>query len=194
MRTFFFPLLLALSGCAGVTFDPDATKIHFYWPATGTVSQGFYGNKISGEWPGMYYDEHDDYKFFGGSGRMHRGVDIVNTQGTAVIAAEGGIARRYDWDQKNNYGNRVVIDHQNGYFTLYAHLIRIIVPDGKQVSKGEHIGDMGTTGNSTGPHLHFEIRHSANADRLDSPHFIPVNANDRVTAGNIIPYYYPAVK
>jgi len=88
----------------------------------------------------------------------HTGVDLDWRNGTDIIAADGGtvVATSYGWG--GGYGNHIIIDHGNGYQTLYAHLSRIDVAQGARVEKGQHIAVMGTTGNSTGVHLHFEVR------------------------------------
>ena len=88
----------------------------------------------------------------------HTGIDLDWRNGTDIIAADGGtvVAASYGWG--GGYGNHIIIDHGNGYQTLYAHLSVIAVNLGQNVSRGEHIGTMGTTGNSTGVHLHFEVR------------------------------------
>lgn len=89
--------------------------------------------------------------------RMHNGVDIAAPTGTAVYAsAEGEILRI--GRQPDGYGNFIEIRHPNGMTTLYAHLSRIDVASGDRVLAGERIGLVGSTGYSTGPHLHFEVR------------------------------------
>jgi len=90
-----------------------------------------------------------------GTSRFHNGIDIANSTGTAVTAAmEGTIVDR---GYNESAGNYVVMTHVGGYTTLYAHLDRVLVKVGKWVNEGEKIGEMGTTGYSTGPHLHFSI-------------------------------------
>lgn len=86
----------------------------------------------------------------------HPGIDLPNPAEPPVVASDGGVVTYAGWDS-TGYGNRVDIDHGNGYTTRYAHLSNIYVVDGQRVSKGESIGQMGNTGRSTGPHLHFEI-------------------------------------
>lgn len=89
--------------------------------------------------------------------RMHNGVDIAAPTGTAVYSsAEGEILRI--GRQPDGYGNFIEIRHPNGMTTLYAHLSRIDVASGDRVLAGERIGLVGSTGYSTGPHLHFEVR------------------------------------
>ncbi len=89
--------------------------------------------------------------------RMHKGVDIAAPQGTAVYsAAEGEILRI--GRQPEGYGNFIEMRHPNGMTTMYAHLSRIDVASGDRVLAGERIGLVGSTGYSTGPHLHFEVR------------------------------------
>lgn len=89
--------------------------------------------------------------------RNHDGVDIAAPQGTGIfVAAEGSVIRTgYD---AAGYGRFVEIRHPNGMSTLYAHLSRVDVASGDRVAGGERIGLVGSTGRSTGPHLHFEVR------------------------------------
>lgn len=88
----------------------------------------------------------------------HPGIDIPNRSAPAVVASDGGVVALAGWPDNWGYGNRIVIDHGNGYQTLYAHLSNIYVGAGQRVSRGQAIGQMGSTGRSTGVHLHFEIR------------------------------------
>ncbi len=91
-----------------------------------------------------------------GDGRNHKGIDIASPSGTPIYAAQTGtvVTSRYS----NSYGNYVVIDHGNGYKTLYAHCSRLLVSVGETVNQGEVIALVGTTGISTGNHLHFEVQ------------------------------------
>jgi murein DD-endopeptidase MepM/ murein hydrolase activator NlpD len=89
--------------------------------------------------------------------RWHTGIDIANSKGTHVFAADRGYVRQAGWT-KMGYGVLVIIDHGNGYWTYYGHLSAVWVYAGQYVEKGQRIGDIGNTGRSTGPHLHFEIR------------------------------------
>jgi len=104
---------------------------HFVWPVQGVVSQRYRDN--------------------------HRAIDIAADLGTPVVAADNGTVILAGWNDQG-YGWRVVIDHGNDYVTLYAHLSNYYVSVGDVVEKGEVIGAVGFTGNSTGPHLHFELR------------------------------------
>ena len=103
----------------------------FVWPASGSISQNF-----------AWY---------------HKGIDIANRGLPDVLAADSGRVIVAGWPDSYGYGNRVIIDHGNGYKTLYGHLSRIYVVSGQTVSRGAAIGKMGSTGRSTGPHLHFEV-------------------------------------
>ena len=89
--------------------------------------------------------------------RQHKGVDIAAPQGTSVfVASEGEVARTgYD---AGGYGRFIEVRHPNGMSTLYAHLSRVDVARGDRLGSGERIGLVGSTGRSTGPHLHFEVR------------------------------------
>lgn len=102
----------------------------FVWPTTGYVTQA--------------------YK------PLHRALDIARGIGTPIKAADNGYVVVAGWSNAG-YGNYVVIDHNNGYQTLYAHMSRIFVKAGDVVGQGAVIGHMGSTGRSTGPHLHFEV-------------------------------------
>ncbi|HBI27996.1 MAG TPA: metalloendopeptidase, partial [Peptococcaceae bacterium] len=88
-------------------------------------------------------------------GGFHSGLDIGAGQGAAVGAAAGGTVSSAGW--QGGYGNYVLINHGNGVSTRYAHLSSINVSSGQSVSSGQLIGRVGSTGNSTGPHLHFEV-------------------------------------
>lgn len=103
----------------------------FRWPTTGPISQGAH--------------------------RYHMALDIAVPFGTPILAADGGQVVEAGWNN-SGYGNLVVIDHQNGYKTYYAHLSDFAVQVGATVNQGSLIGQVGSTGNSSGPHLHFEIR------------------------------------
>ncbi|MCL2285666.1 MAG: peptidoglycan DD-metalloendopeptidase family protein [Firmicutes bacterium] len=86
----------------------------------------------------------------------HSGIDIPAPGGTRIIAAEAGVVTLAQWH--GGFGLTVIIDHGNGYSTLYAHNFRNRVSVGQRVTRGQHIADVGTTGVSTGNHLHFEVR------------------------------------
>ena len=103
----------------------------FAWPTAGVITQNF-----------AWY---------------HKGLDIANPGSPAVLAADAGRVVVSGWPDNSGYGNRVVIDHGNGYKTLYAHLSKIYVVANQTVKRGDPIGQMGSTGRSTGTHLHFEI-------------------------------------
>ncbi|MEM9767209.1 MAG: M23 family metallopeptidase, partial [Cyanobacteria bacterium P01_D01_bin.71] len=89
-------------------------------------------------------------------GRMHRGVDIAGPVGTPIYAAGAGVVVTSGWNS-GGYGNMVDIRHPDGSLTRYAHNSRLMVSPGQQVRQGQQIAEMGSTGYSTGPHLHFEI-------------------------------------
>ena len=87
----------------------------------------------------------------------HPGIDVANRAAPGIAASDGGKVIVAGWPDGSGYGNRVVLDHGNGYQTLYAHLSNVYVTSGQTVSRGQVIGQMGSTGRSTGTHLHFEI-------------------------------------
>ncbi|HQQ67376.1 MAG TPA: M23 family metallopeptidase [Candidatus Cloacimonadota bacterium] len=88
---------------------------------------------------------------------FHQGIDIANAAGTPIYATASGKVIRADFD--SGYGKRITIDHGNGYRSLYAHLYNQLVQEGEEVEKGQIIALMGSTGLSTGPHLHYEVQY-----------------------------------
>lgn len=92
----------------------------------------------------------------------HNGIDIVDKIGTSIIATADGVVTysKYDGYRKRGYGNMIKIKHFDGYETWYAHLNRRYVKKGEKVYRGNVIGELGNTGNSTGPHLHYEVRYN----------------------------------
>ena len=109
----------------------------FSWPTSGILTDRFGFRTLSGRW--------------------HGGLDISAYTGADIFAPDSGFVTFAGWS-KTGYGNLVIIDHRNGFETRYAHLSTILVSAGQSVGKGQLIALMGSTGNSTGPHLHFEIR------------------------------------
>ena len=89
-------------------------------------------------------------------GKMHKGIDIAASFGANINAALDGTISYAGWE--SGYGNVIKIDHGKAVETTYAHCSVIVVKKGEAVKKGEKIGEVGSTGHSTGPHLHFEVR------------------------------------
>ncbi len=119
-----------------IATTPDAGSVtatgSFVWPAAGRITQGYF-----------FY---------------HKAIDIANRSGGAILAADAGVVTVAGWIDNSGYGNRVMIDHGNGYVTLYAHMSAVSVTPGQRVNRGDVLGQMGNTGRSTGTHLHFEVR------------------------------------
>ena len=111
-----------------------ASAAGLVWPVHGAITSGF-----GPRW-----------------GRMHEGLDIAGAGGTPIGAAAGGTVISAGWS--GGYGNLVVVDHGNGLSTAYGHMSSIAVASGQSVAQGTVLGGMGTTGSSTGVHLHFEVR------------------------------------
>ncbi len=106
------------------------------------------------EWPVLHFRFTSAFGYRWG--RLHKGIDLANHVGTTILASDGGRVVKAGWD--HGFGKCITISHGNGYTTKYAHLSKIEVEVGQDVAQYQRIGKMGNTGNSTGPHLHFEIR------------------------------------
>jgi murein DD-endopeptidase MepM/ murein hydrolase activator NlpD len=100
--------------------------------------------------------------------RLHPGLDFTAPIGTPIYAAADGVVKDAGFNT-GGYGNRVVVNHGFGYETLYAHMVRIKARVGTRVKRGEVIGYVGSTGKSTGPHLHYEVH--KNGTQLDPIYF-----------------------
>lgn len=98
---------------------------------------------------------------------FHSGIDIAAPTGTPVSASQAGVIHQASFN-KGGYGNLIIIEHAKDFATYYGHLSRIDVKVGDKVKKGDKIGAVGMTGAATGPHLHFEVRHSDKALDPDS--------------------------
>ena len=122
-------------------------------------------------WPVPY--THEIVSYYGYRwGRLHSGIDISDDGigGQDIVASDGGTVTWAGYDD-SGYGNYVIIDHGNGYYSLYGHCSAVAVSQGDKVYKGQTIAYVGSTGDSTGDHLHFEIRRSE-TDRLDPMEFL----------------------
>lgn len=102
-------------------------------------------------------------------GTTHTGTDVAAPTGTAIYAAAGGTVT-FAGNQGNGYGNYIILSHGNGVSTLYGHCSSLSVSTGETVSQGQYIAAVGSTGNSTGPHLHFEVR--KDGSRLDPQYYV----------------------
>lgn len=110
---------------------PVAARGRFVWPASGFISQSYW--------------------------QFHRALDIANGKGVAIVASDNGVVEFAGWSPVG-YGYLIIINHGNGFKTYYAHNSQFYVGVGQAVRQGQTIAAMGSTGNSTGPHCHFEIR------------------------------------
>jgi len=119
------------------------------WPTKGRISEKYGPRSTDGCW--------------------HGGLDIAAPKGTAVRAADSGLVTLSG--PRGGYGNLVIVDHLNGFETIYAHLDTVSVVSGRTILKGDILGTVGETGLATGPHLHFEIR--ARGTRLDPVDYLP---------------------
>lgn len=114
---------------------------------------------------------HRENPFSGEGIETHKGLDIAGPMGAPVKAmAKGEVAFA---GVKGGFGNCIMLKHGNGFETLYGHLSKILVHVGEQINIGEQIGNIGSTGRSTGPHLHYEIHR--NGEKIDPKNFITLN-------------------
>lgn len=120
---------------------------------------------VSSEWG---YRIHPIY----GTKRLHGGIDLAGPVGTPIYAAASGTVLYAG--PASGYGNWVVIDHNNGYLSVYGHMYanQIYVSPGQQVSSGQHIAGIGSSGGSTGPHLHFEVHKGSLGNSINPRNFI----------------------
>ncbi|WML29554.1 M23 family metallopeptidase [Neobacillus sp. OS1-32] len=118
----------------GTKVIPSRGEGDFAWPTVG----GYISSQMGYRW-----------------GKLHKGIDIARPSDRTIKAADNGVVVAAGWG--SGYGNRIIIDHRNGFRTLYGHMSSLKVKAGQAVSKGMAIGIMGSTGNSTGVHLHFEV-------------------------------------
>ena len=136
--------------------------VAFSWPTYCTTITSYFGNRV-----------HPVY----GTTKFHSGIDIGAGYGDKIMAAASGtviyVTEPYEGCNKGGtgYGNYCIIDHGNGYSTLYGHARDIYVSEGQWVNAGQSIGEVGSTGTSTGAHLHFEVR--LNGDRKNPLNYLP---------------------
>ena len=111
------------------------------------------GRPVHKGWISSYYGYRNSP--FDGRREFHKGIDIASKEGSEIIAVAGGVVT---WsDRRWGYGNMVEINHGNGYVTRYGHCSKLLVKEGEAVKKGQVLALMGSTGRSTGPHVHFEV-------------------------------------
>ena len=144
------PELPPLGGVDTYLPKPTSTSAKGYiWPAKGVLTSGY-----GWRW-----------------GRMHKGIDVAAPIGTPVVAASQGVVVRSGWNS-GGYGNLVIIKHTDGTLTRYAHNNRVLVQAGQQVEQGQLIAEMGSTGFSTGSHVHFEV-HPGGKGAVNPIAFLP---------------------
>ncbi len=136
---------------AGPVQGTAATGTWMMWPTYTHVINSYYGMRTDPV-SGVIY-------------RLHAGVDINSAWGTQIWSAAAGTVILAGWN--GGYGNCVMVNHGNGYTTLYGHMSSIAVSNGQSVAMGQVLGYVGSTGNSTGPHLHFEVRSSSTGGTIN---------------------------
>ena len=123
-------------GAAGLVSDDAVHTVPSIWPAAGYVSSPY----------GLRFDGTE----------FHQGIDIAAEMGTPIVATADGVVTAAGWN--GGYGNMVDVDHGGGIVTRYGHASALAVTVGQQVRRGEVIAYVGSTGHSTGPHVHYEVR------------------------------------
>lgn len=156
-------VIAVLMGVVALLVLPSA-EAHFKWPASGKVTSNYYSKRSYG---------------------YHRAVDIAGPYGQTIKAAYSGRVNFRGWS--GGYGYLVILSHINGYTTYYAHNRSFAVRWGQYVSQCQTIAYEGSTGNSTGPHCHFEIR------RWGSKLYIPASIGSYKTKCTTISYNYPGM-
>ena len=161
---------LASNNASYLNSSGHSQKYPMIWSAQkGVISQGFGPTDFTAEPPAF------------GAPHFHTGVDVANQSGTPILAADDGVVVAAETSMLGNqiigYGRHVIIAHHNGVMTLYGHLDGYIVKPGDRVTQGQLIGVMGSTGMSTGPHLHFEVRVN-NVPVDPAPYLPPFGPND----------------
>ncbi len=152
-------LALALVAVGGTAFAAD-----FVYPQSGRLTSSFYSSRSYGN---------------------HGALDIAGPNATPITAGRSGTCIFSGWS--GGYGNLVIIRHRSGYTSYYAHMSRRDVSSGQAVGRRQRIGLEGSTGNSTGPHVHWEVR------RYGSKQFVPGRVGNWVTRYNSLPYNYPGL-
>lgn len=141
-------------GPPAVTRDNPAVAAYYGAGSCGAIYEGAVGNGTF-VWPTVLkYLSGFDY-----TPPTHNGIDIAGAEGNAIFAVDSGVVVYAGWSDYG-YGFLLVIDHGNGWQSAYAHLSSIAVTCGQSVTQGEVVAGLGTTGNSSGPHLHFELNSS----------------------------------
>lgn len=138
----------------------ETPQAQFILPASGRIGE------ILRDYDGGYYSNH--YRA--------AAVDILNSEGTSVYAAASGTVTLSSW--YGGYGKCVIIDHGNGYSTLYGHFSSVDVSEGQTVTQGQRIGGMGSTGSSTANHVHFEVRMNSEAQPIIN--YFSINTGDYI--------------
>lgn len=161
MKCGFLPEALAVAVFTAMTIS-SATAYYSGYPAAGTITQ----------------DE---------VGHGYHAIDIANSRGTDVGSCHHGRTDRRGCTSCSGYGLYMVMFHDNYYTSYYAHLDSFIAADNVNIARNVNIGNMGSTGNSTGPHVHFEIRKS------NVRQYIPAVVRDWVNDNETIPKDYPGM-
>jgi murein DD-endopeptidase MepM/ murein hydrolase activator NlpD len=151
-------------GLPGGTSAGHSTKYRFIWPLPTAVETQPFG-------PCSFWFEPP----YGGFAHFHTGIDMSSPEGSPVLAADDGVVILSGSSYVNGvlvgYGNFVVVAHTGGLTTLYGHLLRLVVRVGDTITQGQVVGLEGSTGNSTGAHLHFELRQGTAP--IDPAPFLP---------------------
>jgi murein DD-endopeptidase MepM/ murein hydrolase activator NlpD len=143
----------------------EKARIPSLWPVAGETTDSFGGRRSP----------------FGGGFELHSGQDINAEQGDVVVAAANGRVVYADWH--GGYGQLVTVDHGGGLTTRYAHLSKIEVRVGQEIARGQLIGAVGSTGRSTGPHLHYEVR--INDEPVNPLAYLPARAEAAPAAAEV---------